>query len=106
MKNKGPLIWNKIPLDKKRLKSYESFRKHIRWHIISPNQKYFPLHSLRLFFYEERMLLCFFPFLEPEFCEINVIIIIPTTAIIPTTLFLTFLIPTTLLIISTTLFMT
>ena len=39
MKYKGPLIWNKIPLDIKRLKSYRNFRKHIRSHIISLNQK-------------------------------------------------------------------
>ena len=39
MKHKGPFIWNKIPLDIKRLKSYQNFRKHIRSHIISPNQK-------------------------------------------------------------------
>ena len=39
MKYKGPLIWNKFPLDIKRLKSYRNFRKHIRSHIISLNQK-------------------------------------------------------------------
>ena len=39
MKYKGPLIWNKIPLDIKRLKSFRNFRKHIRSHIISLNQK-------------------------------------------------------------------
>ena len=39
MKYKRPLIWNKIPLDIKRLKSYRNFREHIRMHIISLKQK-------------------------------------------------------------------
>ena len=39
MKYEGALILNKIPFYINRLKSYWNFRKHIRSHIISPNQK-------------------------------------------------------------------